>query len=72
MCGSNFVHENVGMLCVFYDELHKPLFCVFLDITSLLRLLGGTAYVGFTASTGMTWQIHDILSWRFCETNNCV
>jgi hypothetical protein len=25
------------------------------------------AYVGFTASTGLKWEKHDILSWAFCD-----
>jgi len=28
-------------------------------------------YVGFTASTGMRWEKHDVLSWLWCENGNC-
>jgi hypothetical protein len=32
----------------------------------LLRLPQDQAIVGFTASTGLKWQKHDILSWAWC------
>ncbi len=43
-----------------------------------LSLPNGTAYVGFTASTGGVWEAHEVLNWTFastaaaitCETGN--
>ena len=64
---SNFIHDNLGVLCVFLDDPLSPLFCLPIDLTSLLDLDSGQALVGFTASTGQQWQTHDILQWRFCE-----
>ena len=39
-----------------------------LDLANLLRLDNGTAWVGFTAGTGNTYETHDILSWQFGAT----
>jgi hypothetical protein len=38
---------------------------VSVDLSTLLGLDGGAAFVGFTASTGGAWQNHDVLSWSF-------
>lgn len=35
------------------------------NLSQLLSLDNGTAYVGFTASTGSAWENHDILNWAF-------
>jgi len=63
----NFVSKSVGMFCVFLDdsELLSPLVCFPFDLHGALSLSAGQAYIGFTASTGTSWQTHDILSWSF-------
>ena len=35
-----------------------------IDLSSLLTLDAGMAYVGFTAGTGGGYENHDILSWN--------
>jgi hypothetical protein len=37
----------------------------------LLRLPQDQAFVGFTASTGLKWQKHDVLSWAWCGQLPC-
>jgi len=51
---------------VYVDDLASPLLVTPLDLTSLLKLHHGRAWVGFTASTGGdTWQTQDVLSWEW-------
>ena len=51
-------------LSVFIDDSTDPVDAASLD---LARIIGGdgTAWVGFTASTGGSYQNHDLLSWKF-------
>jgi hypothetical protein len=50
---------------VFLDDLTNPVLTISLDLSSLLRLDNGSAWVGFTAGTGAAWENHDIVSWQF-------
>ena len=38
-----------------------------MNLGAFLELEGGTAWVGFTASTGESYQNHEIMSWAFYE-----
>jgi hypothetical protein len=51
-------------LAVYVDDMDEPLYSVSVD---LARLVGGdgTAWVGFTSSTGGSFENHDILKWNF-------
>jgi uncharacterized repeat protein (TIGR01451 family) len=54
-----------GVLEIFVDHLTTPALVVPVDLSKVLRLSGGSAWVGFTASTGSAWSTQDILSWEF-------
>jgi hypothetical protein len=62
-----------GSLQIFVDNLAVPALTVpGLDLSSLLRLDNGTAWMGFTAGTGSAYEAHDILSWQFGGTGSAV
>ena len=55
-----------GTLSVFLDDLTNPALTIpNLDLSRLLILDNGSAWVGFTAGTGAAWENHDILAWQF-------
>ncbi|MAF11308.1 hypothetical protein CMK11_12730 [Candidatus Poribacteria bacterium] len=54
-----------GSLQVFLDDLVTPVLTVAVDLSTLLQLDDGAAWVGLTAATGDAWENHDILSWFF-------
>ena len=57
---------GVGLLSVFLGNLDDPVLIVPLNLESLLDLNAGRAFVGFSAATGAnTWQVHDVLEWKF-------
>ncbi|HZQ24249.1 MAG TPA: choice-of-anchor D domain-containing protein [Terriglobales bacterium] len=57
--------DQPGTLRVFLDNAGSPVLVVNTDLGSLLSLNDGTAWVGFTASTGGEFETHDILNWTF-------
>ena len=64
--------RRLGTLAVFVDDGiadDKPLLAIPINLSILLHLPESLAYAGFTASTGMKWEKHDILSWHWCDTN---
>ncbi|XZE56600.1 Calx-beta domain-containing protein [Planctomycetaceae bacterium SH139] len=54
-----------GQLQVFYDSLAAPVISADVDLSELLNLDSGKAWVGFTAATGGGYQNHDILNWEY-------
>ncbi|OGU29138.1 MAG: hypothetical protein A2057_06675 [Ignavibacteria bacterium GWA2_35_9] len=50
---------------VYLDDLTSPVFSVSIDISSILNLDAGKAWVGFTSTTGNGYENHDLLSWSF-------
>jgi hypothetical protein len=55
-----------NLLRIFSDNQSVvPTLQVPLDLSSTLSLANGTAYVGFTSSTGFGIQDHDLLTWTF-------
>lgn len=55
-----------GILQVYIDNFTTPVLTVpNLDLSSLLGMTDGRAWVGFTAGTGSAYQTHDVLSWQF-------
>jgi len=57
---------GMGLLYVYVENLDDPVLIVPLNMEATLNLNHGRAWVGFTAATGFnTWQVHDILDWRF-------
>jgi len=57
-----------GTLTVFFDGY--SVLAVSVDLSTLLNLDNGKAYVGFTAATGGVTQAHDIYSWSFSSGSN--
>jgi hypothetical protein len=54
-----------GVLSIYLDNLTTPVLTVSVDLAEKLGLVGGQAWVGFTAATGGGWETHDILNWNF-------
>mmetsp|Transcript_7520 Transcript_7520/g.9674 ORF Transcript_7520/g.9674 Transcript_7520/m.9674 type:complete len:91 (-) Transcript_7520:1328-1600(-) len=66
--------RRLGTLAIFLDEnieANKPNLSIPLNLSVLLDLPDGMAYVGFTASTGAQWENHDILKWEWCSASGC-
>ena len=69
---STFLKDNeenrrVGTFSVYVDDMDVPLLAFPINLSYVLDLGEGTAWVGFTSSTGRKWQKHDVISWYFCE-----
>lgn len=65
------VRYEPGVLDVFLDDLDTPRLTVTVDLAATLNLADGRAWVGFTSSTGSSWERHDILSWSFTVCATC-
>lgn len=71
----NEENRRVGTLVMWLDNIPKnytdysakPLLAMPINLSKLLKLRDGTAYAGFTASTGRQFQKHDVIGWTFCE-----
>ena len=59
--------RRMGTLAVFFDNATDPIIAMPINLNAVLSLPDGRAFVGFTAATGVQWQKHDLLQWRFCE-----
>lgn len=62
--------RRLGTLVIFVDQgiiEDRPLFAIPINLSLVLDLPDSLAYVGFTASTGRKWEIHDILNWSLEE-----
>ena len=60
--------RRLGTLAVFLDggiETNEPVLAIPLNLSVVLNLPQGLAYVGFTGSTGLKWEKHDILEWKW-------
>lgn len=66
--------RRLGTLAVFIDDgidKNEPIVAIPLNLSILLDLPQSMAYVGFTASTGLKWENHDILEWHWCDSADC-
>lgn len=54
-----------SLLRVYLDNFDLPILADFVDLTQLLGLNQGRAFVGFTSGTGSAFENHDILDWSF-------
>jgi hypothetical protein len=54
-----------GTMKVFVNNMVNPLLVASVDIGSLLNLNSGKAWVGFTGTTGESYDTHSISSWSF-------
>merc|ERR1711991_475463 len=69
---TDFMRDNeearrIGTFVVYLDDMDTPLLAFPINLSFALDLREGTAWAGFTASTGRKCEKHDILSWYFCE-----
>lgn len=53
-----------GVMSLFIDDMNTAVLVRSLDLSNLLSLDQGQAWVGFTAGTGGGFENHDILNWR--------
>jgi len=70
----NAESRRLGTLMVFVDDgvaQDDPLVALPINLSVLLELPQDMAYVGFTASTGLKWEKHDVLSWVWCDQIPC-
>ena len=65
------IEYDPGTLKIYIDNLGLPVLTISTDLSSLLSLNGasGTAWVGFTGSTGGFTETNDILNWTFSPAN---
>lgn len=63
----NEENRRVGTFVVYVDNMDVPLLAFPINLSYVLDLGEGTAWAGFTSSTGRKWQKHDVISWYFCE-----
>jgi hypothetical protein len=60
------IYYQPGILAVYVDDLLNPVLIVRgLDLSRIISLDAGRAWMGFTAATGASFQTHDILAWDF-------
>jgi hypothetical protein len=59
------VDYDPGTLRVFVDNLGVPILIVNTDLSTLLSLNDGSAWVGFSGANGSKFENNDILSWTF-------
>ena len=57
-----------GHLLVYIDDLRTPVLSANLDLTKVMNLDNGRAWVGFTAATGADSQKQDLLAWSFASS----
>ena len=63
---ARIVYAATGLLTVYLDDMATPKLSVPVDVDSLLGLVGGNAWVGFTSATGSGFENHDVLNWTLC------
>ncbi len=59
------IRYDGAKLSVYLDDLPLPVLEHAVNVSSLLSLDNGTAWVGFTSATGGEFENHDILMWSF-------
>lgn len=57
-----------GLLQVYLDDLSHPILSVDIELSEVLSLNEGRAWVGFTSSTGAAYENHDIFDWSIEES----
>lgn len=62
------IEYTPGLMKVFVDILSVPVLQVPLDLDQLLALSGDDAYVGFTAATSNSSEVHKLFTWMLSET----
>ena len=59
--------HGLGTFLIYMDRISEPILTVPINLAAFLSLDSGSAWVGFTASTGKSYQMHEMLSWFFVE-----
>jgi hypothetical protein len=59
------VRYQGGQLRIFVDDLITPALKLPIDLSTLINLDNGGAWVGFTSATGGEFENHDMLMWSF-------
>lgn len=59
-----------GNLQVFLDDLENPALTYYVNLTRVMTLDQGRAWVGLTAATGADHQNQDVLTWKFAGANS--
>jgi hypothetical protein len=59
------VRYQGGQLRIFIDDLSTPALKLPIDLSTLINLDNGRAWVGFTSATGGEFENHDVLMWSF-------
>jgi len=59
------VNDTPGVLRVFLDNVGTPILTVNVNLSTLLSLNDGSAWVGLTGATGGSTENNDILNWTF-------
>jgi len=70
----NGENRRMGTFVVWVDggiAADAPLIAIPINLSVLLHLDLDLAYVGFTAATGKAWEKHDLLSWYWCDSDEC-
>jgi hypothetical protein len=62
---AGMVRYTPGLLSIFVDNMVVPVLAVPVNLSTLLNLDSGTAFVGFTAGGADAYENHDLLSWKF-------
>jgi hypothetical protein len=65
------VYEK-SIMKVFLDDSINPKITATINLDSLLSLDNGTAWLGFTSSTGGAWAAHDIVSFGHRNVNKII
>lgn len=64
--------RRVGTMVVWVDDMSQPLMAIPINLSLVLdNFPQGQSIIGFTSSTGRSWEKHDMLSWYFCEMVDC-
>jgi hypothetical protein len=59
-----------GNMKIYLDNLTNPVLMVPIDLSAIINLDAGKAYVGFGGYTGWAYENHDILSWQWRSTGD--
>lgn len=66
-------NRRIGTLAVWLDRMddQDAVIAFPIAIHEALNLAQGQAWAGFTGSTGLSFQKHDVTYWHFCEQPGC-
>ena len=65
---ARFLNDRPGLLKVYVDSFENPKLTIPISMGKVLRAAERNAWVGFTSSTGESWQTISLLSWNFTSS----